>query len=72
MVDFIVVDDMIVTPEKDRAVRKVMNEIMGGSQANAGEGHRRDVTLRPSAQALEVAVFHEVPAGRERLSIASG
>src|SRR5204863_9396464 len=65
------VDQMIVAGVKDGAMGMIVDEIVRGAHADAFDQHGRHVAFRPAALAREMAVFHEVSGGRQRLAIAA-
>ena len=70
VVDVVVLDQVVIAPEQDGAVRVVVDLVVGDARAHALQVHRRVVAARPAGLVMEVAVVDEVPAGGDALAVA--
>src|SRR6266511_4397637 len=70
VMDVIELDEMIVAGIEDRAVGMIVHQIVRYAVPDAAQQHSRRVASRPAGLPLEMTVFHEMAAGRERLSVA--
>src|SRR5438445_2057958 len=69
MVDVIELDEMIVAGEENRAVWMIVHQVVRYAVPDAAHQHSRRVAPRPAGLPLEMTVFREMAAGRERLSV---
>src|SRR5262249_29214933 len=72
VMNLVELNQVIVSPEQDRAMRVILDEIVRSAQSNPGHANRRDVAFGPAALALEMAIFDKVPTRFQCLAIATG
>jgi len=71
MVDFVELEHMIIAAHENRLVGRVMDQVVGGTVADAFEGEAVGRGELVFGKAPDVIVAGLVPGGRQRLSIAA-
>ena len=70
-IHLIELEDVVVAPEQDGGVRRVVHPVVCHAVAHAAEEDGRPVGADPAAEVVDVVVDRIVPAGFERLAVAA-